>query len=257
MRFDRSLLEQSAAAAGNEAGDLTGRKRRADVAPAEPQVAAGIPLQLRLHIPPLLKKVVLDDSIQVGRVLSQAMCQAMSRHATTRSCQQFNKLCYMLGGVAAVQVNAHGNLLPLPRNSHGRPTVNEILQASTFCLEATARWPCACSRHRHASAHLTLLRSAGLRGASGKRHVPAAGCTGTAWFVVIALSTCFTSRLMCVPRCISPHGMLRVTKLLQAVAEVLSGLRHYFDQCLYQFLLYSHELQQADEVLSGVPGACF
>ncbi len=67
LRFDRSLLEQSAAAAGNEPGDLSARKRRADVAPAEPELAVEIPQHLRLHIPPLLKKAVLDDSDQVGR----------------------------------------------------------------------------------------------------------------------------------------------------------------------------------------------
>lgn len=67
VRYDRTLLEQSAAAAGNAPGDLSGRRRKADVAPAEPQLAVEIPQQLRLHIPPLLKKVVLDDSEQVGR----------------------------------------------------------------------------------------------------------------------------------------------------------------------------------------------
>lgn len=39
---------------------------QADIAPAEPKLAVEIPQQLRLHIPPLLKKVVLDDSEQVG-----------------------------------------------------------------------------------------------------------------------------------------------------------------------------------------------
>ncbi len=41
-------------------------QRKADIAPAEPSLAVEIPQQLRLHIPPLLKKVVLDDSTQVG-----------------------------------------------------------------------------------------------------------------------------------------------------------------------------------------------
>lgn len=42
-------------------------QRKADIAPVEPKLAVEIPQQLRLHIPPLLKKVVLDDSTQVGR----------------------------------------------------------------------------------------------------------------------------------------------------------------------------------------------
>lgn len=111
VRWDKTLLEQSAAAAGNPPGDLAGRKvglggswggcgvltawlmvmvlgktsisdracclfaapcclqRKADIAPAEPSLAVEIPQQLRLHIPPLLKKVVLDDSTQVGETV--------------------------------------------------------------------------------------------------------------------------------------------------------------------------------------------
>jgi hypothetical protein len=65
QRYDRALLEQSAAAAGNQPGDLTGHRRKADIAPAEPSLAVEIPQALRLRIPPLLKKVVLDDSEQV------------------------------------------------------------------------------------------------------------------------------------------------------------------------------------------------
>ena len=87
LRFDRALLEQSAAAAaaGNAPGDTAGRLQRrlkaegtspaavAAAAPAaEPAAAAAaaalaveLPQQLRLHIPPQLKKVVLDDSHQV------------------------------------------------------------------------------------------------------------------------------------------------------------------------------------------------
>lgn len=45
-------------------------QRKADIAPAEPSLAVEIPQQLRLHIPPLLKKVVLDDSTQVGGCMS-------------------------------------------------------------------------------------------------------------------------------------------------------------------------------------------
>ncbi|KAL4427963.1 hypothetical protein ABPG75_002052 [Micractinium tetrahymenae] len=137
VRYDRSLLEQSAAAAGNAPGDLAARRRKADVAPAEPQLAVEIPQQLRLHIPPLLKKVVLDDS---------------------------------------EQINLKGMLLPLPRNVNGRPTVNDILK-----VQAAA------------------------------------------------------------------------SRVSEAAREMVAGLRQYFDRCLRHFLLYSHEVQQAEEALGGGP----
>jgi hypothetical protein len=120
VRYDRALLEQSAAAAGNEPGDLTGRRRRADIAPAEPQLAVEIPQQLRLHIPPLLKKVVLDDSTQVGAVRLWSLMGQVSRSKSN--------FCHL-----ALQVNLNGRLLPLPRSGHGRPSVADILKARLAC----------------------------------------------------------------------------------------------------------------------------
>lgn len=159
-RYDRTLLEQSAAAAGNAPGDLTGRKRTGDVAPAEPQLAVEIPHQLRLHIPPLLKKIVLDDS---------------------------------------EQVNLKGQLLPLPRKAHGRPTVNDILKDYEDALAKEAA-----------------------REAAREDAEP-------------------------------PNS-----QVVEAAREMVAGLRRYFDQGLRHFLLYSHEMQQADAALglsSGSGGA--
>ena len=149
VRFDRSLLEQSAAAAGNEPGDLTGRKRRADIAPVEPALAVEIPQHLRLHIPPLLKKVVLDDSVQVGcgwgvqgvqgaqgaevwltgsrggeAECMVAPCRLVVPFPMPPGLRQHPSLCAW----HAAQVNVSGKLLPLPRSAHGRPTISDILK---------------------------------------------------------------------------------------------------------------------------------
>lgn len=151
VRWDKTLLEKSAVAAGNPPGDLAGRKRKADIAPAEPSLAVEIPQQLRLHIPPLLKKVVLDDS---------------------------------------TQVNLKGTLLPLPRNMHGRPTVNDILKDYEAAVAKEV--------------------------AEGEQQDP---------------------------------------QKAEAVREMVAGLRAYFDQALRHCLLYSHEVQQADEALRGGGGS--
>ena len=101
VRYDKTLLEQSAAAKGAEGGaagpamPAGARKRKADLA-LEVAAAGGMPSVLRLHMPPLLKKVLLDD---------------FKQH------------------------NVVGALLPLPRKTHGRPSVSDILRE--FAREAT------------------------------------------------------------------------------------------------------------------------
>lgn len=185
VRYDRTLLEQSAAAAGNAPGDLSGRRRKADVAPAEPQLAVEIPQQLRLHIPPLLKKVVLDDS---------------------------------------EQINLKGMLLPLPRNAHGRPTVNDILKEYEDTLLKEAK---KAAKDAAKKAEEAAKKAAEEGGAEDEKAAKAA-----------AKQAAEKQEPPQVP---------------EAAREMVAGVRQYFDRCLRHFLLYSHEVQQAEEALGAGP----
>ena len=51
-----------------------------------------------------------------------------------------------------------------------------------------------------------------------------------------------------------PQGEAQDPAVAEAVRDMVAGLRAYFDQALRHCLLYSHEVQQADEALGGGGG---
>lgn len=141
------------------------------------------------------------------------------------------RICF-LSQTLVLQINLNGRLLPLPRSAHGRPSVADILKAR--CLHACTLLaglksllhllPLLCCR----SAHCMLVRH---------QPVPVFRCPQE-------YQEQFRNE--------ASQAEAPDLQVQEAAAEMVRGVSQYFDQGLHHFLLYPHELQQAEEVVGAI-----
>lgn len=142
------------------------------------------------------------------------------------------------------QVNLKGTLLPLPRNAHGRPTVNDILKDYEAAVAKEVP--------------------------EGEQQDPQVGGAaggirwGVHWVAGVQPQRHWCLQVLDVTLPKSSNGLPELSpcpahpttpQKAEAVREMVAGLRAYFDQALRHCLLYSHEVQQADEALRGGGGS--